>query len=171
LQIPHSLASPELQDLITPAGDHRSPLPADKRRRPMPFAPPHRRPVVLVRPCPLLLAQHLPCDPLEISGNTLLPSSHRRTIGEHATASSRVRFARGGHAGMRAQQAAQAGCLAGLGYQAMAQPAFQLTARGRPPRPMGSSLRPVSARNCAADFKCFFNCFKSQKLVQIFKIH
>jgi hypothetical protein len=43
----------------------------------MPFAPPHRRPAVPVRPCPLLLARHLPRDPLEISGNTLPPSSHR----------------------------------------------------------------------------------------------
>jgi hypothetical protein len=59
---------------------------------------------------------------------------------------------------------------AGLGSQAVAQPAFRPTAHGRPPCPMGSSLGPVSVRYCAGDFKCFSNCFKSQKLVQISKI-
>jgi hypothetical protein len=57
---------------------HLSPLPTDERRRPTPFAPPHRRPAVPVRPCPLLLVRHLLRDPLEISGNTLPPLSHRR---------------------------------------------------------------------------------------------
>jgi hypothetical protein len=35
------------------------------------------RPAVLVHPCPLLLARHLPGGPLKISGNTLPPLSHR----------------------------------------------------------------------------------------------
>jgi hypothetical protein len=56
-------------------------------------------------------------------------------------------------------------CSSGLG-----QPAFQPTTRGRPPHPVGSSLRLVSARYCAGDFKCFSNCFKLQKLVQTSKI-
>jgi hypothetical protein len=74
---------------------------------------------------------------------------------------SRARSARGDRAGARAlHQAAQAGCPAGLGCQAVAQPAFRSTTRGRPPRPVGSSLGPVSARYCAEDFKCFFSCFK-----------
>jgi hypothetical protein len=68
------------------------------------------------------------------------------------------------------QQAAQAGCPAGLGCQAMAMPTFRPTARGRPSCPVGSSLGPVSTRYCAGDFKCFSNCFKSQKLVQNSKI-
>jgi hypothetical protein len=58
------------------------------------------------------------------------------------------------------QQAAQAGCPAGLGCQAVAPPAFRPTVRGRPPRPVGSNLGPISARYCAEDFKCFSNCFK-----------
>jgi hypothetical protein len=70
----------------------------------------------------------------------------------------------------RAQQAVQASCPVGLGCQAVAQPAFRPTARGRTPRPVSSSLVPVSAWYCAGDFKCFFNCFKSQKLVQTSKI-
>jgi hypothetical protein len=86
--------TPELQDFITPTSDHRSPLPADEHRRPTPLVPPHRRPAVSVRPCPLLLARHLPHDPLEITGNTLPPSSHRRAAGEHATAPSRARCSR-----------------------------------------------------------------------------
>jgi hypothetical protein len=114
-------------------------------RRPTPFAPPHRRPAVPVHPYPLLLARHLPCGPLEISGNTLLPPSHRR--------------------------AAQAVCPAGLGCQAVAQPAFRSTTRGRPPRPVGYSLRPVSAQYYAGKFNCFSNCFKFQKSFQTSKIH
>jgi hypothetical protein len=81
--------------------DHRSNPATAERHRPTPFAPPHRRPAVLVRPCPLLLAQHLPRDPLEISGNTLPPLSHRRAVGEHATAPSQARSARGDRAGTR----------------------------------------------------------------------
>jgi hypothetical protein len=65
------------------------------------------------------------------------------------------------------QQVEQAGCPAGLGCQVVAQSAFRMTAHGRPPCPVGSSLGPVSAQYCDGDFKCFFNCFKSQKLVQI----
>jgi hypothetical protein len=153
-----------LQDPTPTVTTHRSPLPTDERCRSTSFVPPHHRPAVPVRPCPLLLARHLPRDPLEVSGNTLPPSSHRRAAGEQATAPSRARSARGDRAGVRAahalQQAAQAGCPAGLGCQAVAQPAFRPTARGRPPRPVGSSLGPVSARYCAGDFKCFFNCFK-----------
>ncbi len=53
-----------------PSPPTKAPLPTDERHRPMPFAPPHHRPAVPVRPCPLLLARHLPRDPLEISGNT-----------------------------------------------------------------------------------------------------
>jgi hypothetical protein len=161
MQIPHSLASPELQGFITPTGDRRSPLPTDERRRPLPFAPPHRRPAIPVRPCPLLLARHLPRDPLEISGSTLPPSRHHRAAGEHATTPSRARSVRGERAGARAQQSAQAGCPAGLGCQAVAQPTFRPTAHSRPPCPVGSSLGPVSARHCARDFKCFSNYFKS----------
>jgi hypothetical protein len=93
--------------------------------------------------------------PFEISGNTLPPSSHRRATGEHATALSCARSARGDRAGTRAQQAAQAGCPAGLGCQAVAQPAFQPTVRGRPLHPVGSCLGPVSAWYCTGDFKCF----------------
>jgi hypothetical protein len=71
------LASPVLQDPTLTVATHRSPLPTDERHCPTPFAPPHRRPAVPVRPCPLLLAPHLPRDPLEVSGNTLPSSSHR----------------------------------------------------------------------------------------------
>jgi hypothetical protein len=77
LAFSHPLASPVLQDPTPAVATHRSPLPADERRRPTPFAPPHRRPAVLMCPCPLLLARHLPRDLLEISSNTL-PSPSRR---------------------------------------------------------------------------------------------
>jgi hypothetical protein len=53
------------------------------------------------------------------------------------------------------RRAQQASCPAGVGCQAVAQPAFRPTACGRPPCPVGSSLGPVSARYCAGDFKCF----------------
>jgi hypothetical protein len=102
LQFSHPLASPVLQDPTPVIATHRSPLPTDERHRPTPFAPPHRRPAVPVHPCPLLLARHLPRDPLEVSGNTLPPLSHRRATGEHATVPSHVRSARGDHAGARA---------------------------------------------------------------------
>jgi hypothetical protein len=46
-----------------------------------------------------------PATPLEFSGNTLPPSSHRRAVGDHATASSRTRSVCGDRAGARA-----AGC-------------------------------------------------------------
>jgi hypothetical protein len=71
------LASLVLQDPTPAVATHRTPLPTDERLRPTPFVPPHHRPAVLVRPCPLLLAQHLPRDPLETSSNTFPPSSHR----------------------------------------------------------------------------------------------
>jgi hypothetical protein len=70
------------------------------------------------------------------------------------------------------QYAAQAICPAGLGCQAVAQPAFRSTARSRPPRPVGGSLGPVSAQYCAAVFKSFSivlnlrNYFKIQKFVE-----
>jgi hypothetical protein len=77
------------------------------------------------------------------------------------------------HAGMRVlQRAAQAICPAGLGCQAVAQPAFWPTARSWPPCPVGCSLGPVSAQYCATVFKCFSivsnfrNCFKLQKFVE-----
>jgi hypothetical protein len=126
-------AHPSAPSLPALSGDHWSLLPTDERHRPTPFALPHRRPTIPVRPCPLLLARHLPRDPLEISGNTLPPSSHHRTAGEHATVLSHTRSAP-------------------LGCQAMAQMAFRPTARGRPPCPVGSSLGPVSARYYAGDF-------------------
>jgi hypothetical protein len=76
-------------------------------------------------------------------------------------------------AGTRAlQRAAQAVCPAGLGCQAVAQPAFRPTVHGRPPRPVGCSLGPVSARYCAGDFIVFLivlnskNCFKLPKFVE-----
>jgi hypothetical protein len=132
----------------TAVATHRSPLPADECCCPTPFAPPHRRPAIPVRPCPLLLARHLPRDPLEISGNTLSPSSHRRATGEGPTALSRVQSARDDRADSRAaralQQATHTGCPTGLGCQAVAQPAFRPTAHGRSTRPMGYSLGPVS---------------------------
>jgi hypothetical protein len=68
------------------------------------------------------------------------------------------------------QQDAQTGCPGGLGCQAVAQSAFRPTARGRLPCSVGSSLGPISAWYCARNFKCFSNCFKSQKLVQTCKI-
>jgi hypothetical protein len=86
---------------------------------------------------------------------------HRRATAEPPASTPPRRPARGDRVGVRAQQATQAGCPAGLGCQAVAQPAFRPIARGRPPRPVGSSLGPVSARYCAGDFKCFSNCFKS----------
>jgi hypothetical protein len=84
------LVSLELQDLSTLVDDHQSYLAAIERRRPTPFAPPHRRRTVSVRPCPVLLARHLPCGTLEISGNILPPLSHRQAIGERATTPSRA---------------------------------------------------------------------------------
>jgi hypothetical protein len=154
-----------LQDPTPTVATHRSPLPTDEHRRPTPFAPPHRRPAVLVRPCPLLLTRHLPRDPLEISGNTLPPLSHRRAADEHAIVPSCAQSARGDRTGARAAAGRAGRLLAGLGCQAVAQPAFRPTARGRPPRPVGSSLGPASTRYCAGDFKCFSNCFKPQKLM------
>jgi hypothetical protein len=96
-----------------PTGLPRAVGPLHARRRPMelpcrrstPFAPPHCRHVVPMRPCFLLLAWHLPCGPLEISGNTLPPSSHRRAVSERATVSSRARSACGYHVGMGAAHA------------------------------------------------------------------
>jgi hypothetical protein len=70
----------------------------------------------------------------------------------------------------RATAEPHVGCPVGLGCQAVAQSAFRPTTRGRPPRLVGSSLGPVSARYCDRDFKCFSNCFKSQKLIQTSKI-
>jgi hypothetical protein len=69
---PLVLPSPLLSNSSSraPEPPHHSPHP--------PFAPPHHRPAVPVRPCPLLLARHLPRDPLKISDNTLPPSSHQR---------------------------------------------------------------------------------------------
>jgi hypothetical protein len=64
--------------------NHRSYPATIDHRRPTPFAPPHRRHAILVRPCSLLLSRHLPYGPLKISGNTLPPSSHRRATGERA---------------------------------------------------------------------------------------
>jgi hypothetical protein len=82
LQSSHPLASLVLQDATPAVATHRSPLPTDERHRSTLFAPPHHRPTVPVRPCPLLLARHLPRDPLEISGNKLPPLSHHRaTLG------------------------------------------------------------------------------------------
>jgi hypothetical protein len=80
---PPSCSIPQLTAASSPLGlpraagplnAHRRP-PELPRRRPTPFAPPHCRHTVLVRLCPLLLARHLPCAPLEISGNTLRPAS------------------------------------------------------------------------------------------------
>jgi hypothetical protein len=139
------------------------------RRRHPPELPPHRRtpPPDAVcaaspsarrsgAPLPLLLAATFPVTP---SRSPATPC-RRRAVGEHATAPSHARSACGDRAGACAQQAAHASCPAGMGCQAVAQPAFRPTARGRPPRPVGSSLRPVSARYCAWDFKYFSNCFK-----------
>jgi hypothetical protein len=84
------LVSLELQDLSTLVDDHQSYLAAIERRRPTLFAPPHHRRTVSVRPCPVLLARHLPCVTLEISGNILPPLSHRQNIGERATTPSRA---------------------------------------------------------------------------------
>jgi hypothetical protein len=64
------LVSLELQDLSTIVDDHQSYPTTVERHHPTPFAPPHRRHIAPVRLCPLLLARHLPCGPLEISGNT-----------------------------------------------------------------------------------------------------
>jgi hypothetical protein len=142
----------------------------------MPFAPPRRRPTVPVRPCPLFLARRHPGTPPVLTGNTLPPSSHRRAAGEHATAPSHARSARGDQAGARVaralQRAAQVVFSAGLGCQVVAQSAFQLTAHSKPPRPVGCSLRPVSAQYCATVFKCFLivlnsrNHFRLQKFIE-----
>jgi hypothetical protein len=124
--------------------------------------------------CAPALSSLLSTFPVTPSRSPATPC-HRRAADEHATAPSHARSARGDRAGARVaralQQATQASCPTRLGCQAMAQPAFRPTACGRPPHPVGSSLGPVSARYCAGDFKCFSNCFKSQKLVQTSKIH
>jgi hypothetical protein len=108
-----------------------------------------------------------------LAGNTMLPLSHRRAANEHATAPSRVRSTRGDRAGARAlQRAARAVCPAGLGCQAVAQPAFQPTTRSRAPRPVGCSLGLILAQYYAAVFKCFLivlnlrNFLKLQKIIE-----
>jgi hypothetical protein len=69
---------------------------------------------------------------------------------------SAVRSARGDHTGTRVlQRVVQAVFPAGLGCQAVAQPPFWPTMRGRPPRPVGCSLGPVSAQYCAGDLNVF----------------
>jgi hypothetical protein len=68
------------------------------------------------------------------------------------------------------QQATQADCPAGLGCQAVAQLVFRLTARGRPPRPVGSSLGLISGPVLCRGFNRFSNCFKFQKSFQTSKI-
>jgi hypothetical protein len=169
---PPSCSIPQLTAASSPSGLPRAagPLHARRRppelptavkcRRPTQFVPPHCRHTVLVCPCPLLLARHRPYAPLKISGNTLPPLSHRRA--RH-------------HVVPRAlQRATHAVFPAGLGCQAMAQPAFWPTARGRPPRSVGCSLEPVSAQYCARRFKCFSivlnskNHFKLQKFIETY---
>jgi hypothetical protein len=174
-ELPHSSIDHRLLTLGSPSSCRTSPCSSTttERRHPIPFEPPHRRHTVPMHPCPLLLAQHLPCAPLEISANTLPPASRRRATDERATTSSHAWSKGGDSVGARALQwAAQAVFPTRPGCQVVAQPAFQPTACGSPPRPMGCSLGPVLAQYCAQGFKCFLivlnfrNCFKLQKFVE-----
>jgi hypothetical protein len=69
--------------------------------------PPRSRPLPSVSPACALVARCPPGGPHELAGNTLLPASHHRPLGDRASA-------------------------AGPGRQAVAKPAFRPIAHGRP---------------------------------------
>jgi hypothetical protein len=99
-----SLAAPEAS-----RSRHRPPSGEDNvvHRRTEPPPPPRSRPLASVSPASALVARCPPGGPHELAGNTLLPASHHRPLGDRASA-------------------------AGPGRQAVAKPAFWPIARGRP---------------------------------------